>query len=48
MSVANNVAICADAVVAKDFPGNAVAVGVPAKVVSYKGSAGYISNEFHE
>ena len=33
----NNVLIGAGAVVAKDIPDNAVAVGVPAKVISYDG-----------
>ncbi len=37
-------AIGANAVVTKDLPDNAVAVGVPAKVVSDKGSEGYINN----
>ena len=33
----NNVLIGAGAVVTKDIPDNAVAVGVPAKVISYDG-----------
>jgi len=41
--VGNNVAIGANAVVTKDLPDNAVAVGVPAKIVSYKSSKGYIN-----
>lgn len=35
--VGNNVMIGAGAVVVSDIPDNAVAVGVPAKVISYKG-----------
>ncbi len=42
VNVGNNVAIGANAVLTKDVPDNAVVVGVPAKVISYKGSMGYI------
>lgn len=38
VTVGNNVVIGANAVVVKDVPDNAVVVGVPAKVVSYKAS----------
>lgn len=37
MVIGNNVLIGAGAVVTKDIPDNAVAVGVPAKVISYEG-----------
>ena len=42
VNVSNKVAIGANAVVTKDIPDNGVAVGVPAKVISYEGSKGYI------
>lgn len=42
IKVGNNVAIGANAVVTKDVPDFAVVVGIPAKVISYKGSEGYI------
>ena len=42
--VGNNVAIGANAVVTKNIPDNGVAVGVPATVVSYNGSRGYVNN----
>jgi serine O-acetyltransferase len=40
--VGNNVAIGANAVVTRDLPDNAVAVGIPAQVISYDGSDGYV------
>jgi serine O-acetyltransferase len=42
ITVGNDVAIGANAVVTKDLPDNAVAVGVPAKVISHEGSADFI------
>lgn len=42
ISVGNNVAVGANCVVTGDLPDNAVAVGVPAKIVSFDGSAGYV------
>jgi serine O-acetyltransferase len=42
ISIGNDVAIGANAVVTKDLPDNAVAVGVPAKIISYKGSKDFI------
>jgi serine O-acetyltransferase len=42
ITIGNDVAIGANAVVTKDLPDNAVAVGVPAKIVSYKGSQDFI------
>lgn len=41
--IGNNVAIGGNSVVTKDIPDNAVIVGNPAKIISYKGSAGYIN-----
>jgi serine O-acetyltransferase len=40
--IGNNVAIGANCVVTKDISENAVVVGVPGKVISYKGSKAYI------
>lgn len=45
IKIGDNVAIGANAVVTKDLPDNAVAVGIPAKIISYKGSAEYISRK---
>lgn len=44
VKVGNNVAIGANCVVTKNVEDNAVVVGVPGKVISLNGSAGYISN----
>lgn len=43
IKVGNNVAIGANCVVTKDIPDNSVVVGVPGRVVSFKGSTGYIN-----
>jgi serine O-acetyltransferase len=43
ITVGNNAAIGANAVVIKDVPDGAVVVGVPARVISHDGSAGYIN-----
>lgn len=43
ISIGNNVAIGANAVVVDDVPDNAVVVGVPARVISHDGSADYIN-----
>lgn len=43
LTVGNDVAVGANAVVTKDLSDNAVAVGIPAKVISYKGSKEYIA-----
>ncbi len=42
ITIGNDVAIGANAVVNKDVPDKAVVVGVPAKIVSYKGSEDFI------
>lgn len=44
VTVGNNVAIGANAVVTHDVPDNAVVAGIPAKVISYSGSAGYVED----
>jgi len=44
VKIGNNVAIGANAVVTTDLPDNAVAVGIPAKIISYNGSDGYTNN----
>jgi len=41
-------AIGANAVVTRDLPENAVAAGIPARVISYKGSADYATNTLVE
>lgn len=45
ITIGNNVAIGANAVVVDDIPDNAVVAGVPAKIISQKGSEGYILNK---
>ncbi len=42
ISIGNDVAIGANAVVTKDLPDMAVAVGIPAKVISYEGSGDFV------
>lgn len=42
IKIGNDVAIGANAVVTKDLPDNAVAVGIPAKIISYKGSQDFV------
>ena len=44
ITIGNNVAIGANTVVVKDIPDNAVIVGSPEKVISYKGSSAYVVN----
>lgn len=41
--IGNGAAIGANCVVTHDVPENAVVVGIPGKVISYKGSKGYIN-----
>lgn len=43
--IGNNVAIGANAVVTSDIPENSVAAGVPARVISDKGSEGYVNRK---
>jgi len=43
VKIGDNVALGANCVVTKDIPDNAVAVGIPAKVISFEGSRGYIN-----
>ena len=42
IKIGNNVAIGANAVVVKDLPDNAVAVGIPAEIISYNSSEDFI------
>lgn len=44
VKVGNRAAVGANCVVTKDVPENAVVVGIPAKVISYEGSEGYVCN----
>ncbi len=43
VKVGNNVAIGANCVVTRDAPDNAVVVGIPGEVISYKGSQDYVN-----
>jgi serine O-acetyltransferase len=43
IAIGNDVAIGANAVVTKDLPDRAVAVGIPAKIISYQGSQGLVT-----
>ena len=44
ITIGNNVAIGANCVVVTDIPDKAVVVGVPGKIISYKGADGYVNN----
>lgn len=46
VTIGDDVAIGANAVVTKDIPSHTTAVGIPAKVISEKGSANYINNKY--
>ncbi len=46
--IGNNVAIGANCVVTKNIPENSVVVGVPGKIISQKGSSGYINRTDYE
>ncbi|WP_119154012.1 serine O-acetyltransferase [Caldimonas tepidiphila] len=46
--IGNNVAIGANSVVTRDVPNDAVVAGNPARVISLKGSAGYVNNTDYE
>lgn len=43
VKIGKNVAIGANAVVVEDVPDNAVVAGIPAKIISYNGSEGYVN-----
>lgn len=45
ISIGNNVAVGANAVVTKDVPDNSVVVGIPAQIISNNGSIDYINNK---
>lgn len=45
VTIGRNAAIGPNAVVTKDIPDNAVAVGVPAKVISFDGAKEYVDNQ---
>ena len=45
ITVANNVAIGANCVLTKSVPENAIVVGIPGEIISYKGSDSYINNK---
>ncbi|MCR5484735.1 MAG: hypothetical protein K6F09_03995 [Clostridiales bacterium] len=46
--IGNNVAVGANAVVTHDLPDNAVAAGVPAKILNFDGAGDYILNPYSE
>lgn len=46
--IGSNVAIGANCVVTKDVPNDSVVTGVPGRVISHKGSTGYIDNTGYE
>ncbi|MDB6120644.1 MAG: transferase hexapeptide repeat containing protein [Verrucomicrobiaceae bacterium] len=48
IKISDCAAIGANAVVTHDVPENGVAVGIPARVISSKGSAGYVTNTLDE
>lgn len=48
ITIGDNVAVGANCVVTKDVPDNSVIVGVPGKVISQKGSNGYIERVDYE
>jgi len=45
LTIGDDAAIGANAVVTRDVPANAVAAGVPARVISMKGSQGYVNQQ---
>jgi len=44
ITIGNNVMVGANAVVTNSFPDNAVIVGVPARIISFKGASEYVIN----
>ncbi|WP_300603518.1 serine acetyltransferase [Niabella sp.] len=45
ITIGNNVAIGANAVITRDVPDDAVVVGIPGKIISYDGATGYIEKK---
>lgn len=45
LTIGDDSAIGANAVVTRDVPANAVAAGIPARVISMKGSQGYVNRQ---
>lgn len=48
VTIGNHAAIGANCVVTKDVPDHAVVVGIPAKIISFKGSEDYITNTAYD
>lgn len=48
IKIGDNVAIGANCVVTKDIPDNSVVVGIPGKIISQKGSEGYVNRTDYE
>jgi serine O-acetyltransferase len=46
--IGNDVAIGANCVVTKDVPDHSVVVGIPGRVISQEGSAGYVNRTDYE
>jgi len=44
ITIGNNVTVGANCVVNSSIPNNAVAVGIPARIISYEGASDYINN----
>jgi serine O-acetyltransferase len=44
ITIGNNVAIGANTVITKDIPDNSVVVGSQSKIISSKGSSGYVNH----
>jgi serine O-acetyltransferase len=45
INIGNNITIGANAVVTSDIPNNACVAGIPAKIISYAGSEGYVNRK---
>lgn len=48
VKIGDDVAIGANCVVTKDVPDHAVVVGVPGRIISYRGAAGYVIHTDYE